>query len=157
MTFFEMTKTGELVPCSDPWRDGDDLSDVLKRLGFKTKTLGVMGLEHIYWMAWYERKEGEGHAFIAEWEDSGRIRLILVPDWPTLIKLQAMFAPIAQAHLLASYMETFSTIACRAFHASHGHDVYKPCLQCDPTEVKQWQRWCEQAPSDPFANQPPKP
>jgi len=146
MNFFEMTKTGELVPCSDLWRDGDaDLSDVLKRLGFKTETLGVMGLEHIYWMAWYgrEEEEGEGHAFIAEWEDSGRIRLILVPDWPTLIKLQALFASIVQTYLLASYMETFSTIACRAFHASHGHDVYKPCLKCDPTEVKRRQTWLE--------------
>ena len=36
----------------------------------------------------------EGYRYLAEWSDAFEVRLILVRDWPTLLKLRALAAPL---------------------------------------------------------------
>ncbi len=138
---FEMTKTGKLAPFEPPMAtaEKEDLSQYLRRLGFRTRAEGLIGDEEqmLAYLEWYERPHGDGHQFLAVWGDVNSNKLVFVPDWPTLIKLQALAAPIIQAALFASRLSSIESLAKKAFRAWHQHDSDDVCMGCDPVEAKE--------------------
>ena len=138
---FEMTKTGKLAPFEPPMAtaEKEDLSQYLRRLGFRTRAEGLIGDEEqmLAYLEWYERPHGDGHQFLAVWGDVNSNKLVFVPDWPTLIKLQALAAPIIQAALFASRLSSIESLAKKAFRAWHQHDSDDVCMRCDPDEAKE--------------------
>lgn len=138
---FEMTKTGELAPFEPPiaTEEKEDFSQYLRRLGFRTGAEGLIGDEEqmLAYLEWYARSDGDGHQFLAAWGDVNTTKLIFVPDWPTLIKLQALAAPIIQAALFELRLASVEKMAKKAFRAWHEHDSDDVCKTCDPVEAKE--------------------
>lgn len=100
---FRMTPAGELIPFhpSSPIVEGEAVEAYLQRLGFNKNRLSYIGdLDMPCKLEWHERVDGEGHQYLAIWSDAQRCELIFVSDWPMLIKLQALFAPIIQTNLI---------------------------------------------------------
>lgn len=136
---FEMTRSGELVEfkASLSWADGEEAEVYFARLGFKVRAEGSMGNDDAEYLKWYARVDGEGHQYLAEWGDADRWRLIFVPDWPTLVKLKALAAPIIQAVCLEARLSEIEAMATKAFRAWHEHAPYEVCMRCDPEATKQ--------------------
>ena len=137
---FEMTKTGELAPFEPPTEqeENEAFSQYFRRLGFRTGAEGLIGDEEqmLAYLEWYERSHGDGHRFLAVWGDANSNKLIFVRSWPTLIKLQALAAPIIQAALLGFRLASIERMAKKAFLAWHEHDSEEVCMRCDPDEAK---------------------
>jgi hypothetical protein len=137
---FEMTKAGELAPFEPPTEqeEKEAFSQYVRRLDFKGAT-GLIGDEEqvLAYLEWYERSHGDGHQFLAVWGDANSNKLIFVPDWPTLIKLQALAAPIIQAALFEFRLASVERMAKKAFRAWHEHDSEDVCMGCDPDEAKE--------------------
>ncbi|HMU39611.1 MAG TPA: hypothetical protein PKE31_11435 [Pseudomonadota bacterium] len=138
---FEMTKTGDLAPFEPPTKpeEKEALSQYRQRLGFRIPAEGHIGDEEqmLPYLAWYERSHGDGHQFLAEWGDMQACKLIFVPNWPTLIKLQTLAAPIIQAALFEFRLASIERMAKKAFRAWHEHDSEDVCMGCDPDEAKE--------------------
>lgn len=138
MSDFEMTKAGDLVPFTPPleWAEGEDSEAYRARLGFKRQRAGYMGQETLEHFAWYSRAEGKGHEFFVEWSDDDAVRVVFVPDWPTLLKLRALAATMMHVTELDVRLEELTNIASKAFRAWHGHRSDGHCQHCDPEEAK---------------------
>lgn len=138
---FEMTKAGDLCPFEPPTEqeEKEEFSEYVRRLGFRIGVTGHIGDEEqmLAYLEWYERTHGDGHQFLAVWGDVNSNKLVFVPDWPTLIKLQALAAPIIQAALFASRLASIESLAKKAFRAWHQHDSDDVCMGCDPDEKKE--------------------
>ena len=135
---YQMTKTGEILPYEPPvpWSDGESDDAYFSRLGFKGGPEHSIGDEDLEHRSWHERTEGDGHQYLATWNDVNRCRLIFVPDWPMLLKLQALVAPIIQAVTFQYRLGEVQKMAEKAFRVLHDHDPRDCCRQCDPDEIK---------------------
>lgn len=139
-TDFEMNSDGVLVPFESPIEEADreDFATYLRRLGFKATADGSIGdREKIEaHLEWYERSAGDGHQYLAIWFDEDNARLIFLRDWPALLRLQAMVAPIIQAALNESRLSEIQRLSQMAFRAWHGHEPSDICEECDPAEYR---------------------
>ena len=69
--------------------DGEGGAAYRARLGFPGPRSGAMGLADRELLEWYQGEHARGDRYLAEWSDAFEVRLILVRDWPTLLKLRA--------------------------------------------------------------------
>ncbi len=133
-----MTPAGELVPF-DPgmkWEDGEKWEAFQARLGFSATRQGYMGDEHLERLEWFRRVSGEGHEYLAAWGDSEDLRHVFLRDWPALIKLRGMAAPLIQAQELEVKLGGLVDLAEKAFRAWHRHAPEGNCPECNPQGAK---------------------
>ena len=93
---FEMMLSGEIYHCDAgvAREDGEGGAAYRARLGFPGPRAGAMGLADRELLEWYRGEHERGYRYLAEWSDAFEVRLILVRDWPTLLKLRALAAPL---------------------------------------------------------------
>lgn len=135
---FAMTKAGDLVPYSDP-EAGDekkeDFDTYIKRIGFGPR-VDYIGDPDSDSLEWFESTRDGAFQYLAAWNDHHGYRMIFVPDWPALLKLQALAAPIIQAKLLEYRIAEIQGLVTKLFRVYHEHDPYDVCDECDPSEAR---------------------
>lgn len=134
---FEMTTAGELIEFTPSVEKPDrgEFGDYLVSLGFDRSAIHALGDTEGDYLEWYERKQGTGHKYLAVWGSLNETKLIFVPDWPTLVKLQALAAPILQTQMLHYQLSNLHEFARKAYRAWHGHEAVDSCKVCDPNEM----------------------
>lgn len=138
---FEIDAAGQLAsfvpPSEHQGAESDD--EWFERLGFEPHACGKIGDDVYGELSWHRRADGASavHQFAAwYWGVSDEVYLIFCKDWPALLRLQTMVAPVLTITQQQRLYDTLEPFVERFFRAFHGHVLGDACQQCDPSEFE---------------------
>lgn len=153
MKSWQIDARGEWIEVDAPdWQDDDETLDAWAlRCGFehgaaRYSTHRPRVEDYDVGLTVYDRaKESKAqHRYLATWKDGEGTDVIFVVDFPALLKLQALVAPMIQAFEVDMYLKPIHAIAERAWRVSHRHRgrthgfaTDTVCEECDPDRWRQ--------------------
>lgn len=94
LVYYEPTADDNGFERPAPRKEGESDKTYLQRIGFDYKLTTNDPL------IWFPRVRGEGHEYLAVWQEVNETVFIFVGNWPDLLKLRTLVAPVLQTHYL---------------------------------------------------------
>lgn len=116
------------------WADGEGFEDYLRRIKFKTTPMKFGG-EEFSQIQIYESEEKP--IFMAEVTLIGNVYNVYLPDFPSMMMFVRDHAAAFSAESVNEQQKEIFELMRKFFEATHGHDSFNICKECDPSE---WQR-----------------
>jgi hypothetical protein len=99
LVYYEPTADDNGFERPAPRKEGESDRAYLQRIGFDYKLTTSDPL------IWFRRVRGEGHEYLAVWQEVNETSFIFVFNWPDLLKLRTLVAPVLQTHYLQQMLE----------------------------------------------------
>lgn len=116
------------------WEDGEDFDDYLIRINFKTLPMEFGGEDLSHIQIYESENRGEFLAHVCLRGD--HIYEVYLPDFPSMMMFVRDHAAAFSAESVNSYQKDLFELMRKFFQATHGHDAFNICEECDPLEWK---------------------
>lgn len=124
------------------WKDEEEFDAYLNRAGYRTykTTYGDTESSQIEVYA-----ASENNTFYANVSPAGDLCYeVYLPDFPSLMIFLKDYSGIFSTASANDSLQQMLSLQQKLFHASHGHDAYISCQECDPTGWKIQERSAEE-------------
>lgn len=115
------------------WADGEGFEDYLRRIKFKTTAMSFGG-EGLSQIQIYESEDKP--IFLADVTLTGNVYNVYLPDFPSMMMFVRDHAAAFSAESVNNYQKEIFELMRKFFQATHGHDSFHICKECDPIEWK---------------------
>lgn len=124
------------------WHDNEEFDDYLTRIGYQTykTTYGHEDASQIEVHA-----ASENSTFYATVCPSGDVCYeVYLPDFPSLMIFLKEYGTVFAAESANNSLQQILALQEKLFRATHGHDAFNSCQQCDPSGWKAQQQATEE-------------
>jgi hypothetical protein len=117
-------------------REDESDDEWLQRIGYAwERNVGIPNCHQLRWFV--STKASSEHPFVAILRDGDISRVIFLPTFESLLRLQAMIAPMISQTLLELHLSKLEETVSKAFRLWHGHHESGACNECDLKVVEQ--------------------